>query len=145
MPVKFLSANDQSLRAIPEATPIVVNLVAGSVDNVVYVADQPVEVVAVRECHSGLGAASSTLDIKKCVGTEAPASGTTVLAAAFALDSTANTVVTKSESSGLSATLANRKLAPGDRLSIDLTGTITSLIGTVTIYVKQLRTAGGSV
>jgi hypothetical protein len=128
--------------SVPETSIVTVLLTSGSVDTNVFTADVPMEVVAVREVHSVAGAASSTLDVKKCTGTTAPASGTTVLASTFALDSTANTPVTKNVTSGLSATAANRKLAVGDRLAIDMTGTITSLVGSVNIYLRKLQSPG---
>jgi hypothetical protein len=78
------------------------------------------------------------------VGTEAPASGTTVLSSTFDLKSTANTPVRKTAASGLTATLANRKLDTGDRLSLNYTGTLTALVGVVNIELKRLLTAGGS-
>jgi hypothetical protein len=119
--------------SVPETSIVTVLLTSGSVDTNVFTADVPMEVVAVREVHSVAGAAS---------GTTAPASGTTVLASTFALDSTANTPVTKNVTSGLSATAANRKLAVGDRLAIDMTGTITSLVGSVNIYLRKLQSPG---
>ena len=147
MPVKFMAANDGSLRAIPEATHVSAVLTASSVDQCLYIADVPCEVVAVREVHETAGSdgGAVTLDIKKVTGTTAGTSGTSILASTFNLKSTAATVVTKNAASGLTATLANRKLDAGDRLFIDLTGTLTALAGgLVTVYIKKLRTAGGS-
>lgn len=141
MAVRFMSNKDQNLVAIPDSFAVSFTMNV-PVDTNIFTADGPCEVIAVREVHSGT-AASATVDVKKCTGTTAPASGTTILASTFACDSTANTVVTKNAASGLSATLANRKLDAGDRLSLDVTGTLTGFVGSLTIYLKRLQTAGG--
>lgn len=146
MPVKVMTAGDNTLRAIPDSIALSFVLVAASVDQVAFIADGPYEVIAAREVHETAGTDGSavTLDIKKVTGTTAGASGTTVLASTFDLKSTAKTVVTKNGTSGLTATLADRKLAAGDRLYLDFTGVLTALVGgMVTIYLKRLQTAGG--
>jgi hypothetical protein len=147
MPVRLMTAGDNTLRAIPDSLALSFVLVAASVDQVAFIADGPYEVIAAREVHETAGTDGSavTLDIKKVTGTTAGASGTTVLASTFDLKSTAKTVVTKNGASGLTATLADRRLAAGDRLYLDFTGTLTALVGgMVTIYLKRLQTAGGS-
>lgn len=148
MSVRITKSSEGEPVSIPDSWTVSVPLVAGTVDTLIYIASQPTEVVAVRECHSGAGAGSSTLDVKKCTGTTAPASGTTVLGTVFALDSTINTPVTKKHDGAaagtrLTSTVANRKLVAGDRLAIDMTGTITSLVGVVTVQLRKLQTAGG--
>jgi hypothetical protein len=147
MPVKVMTASDNALRAIPESFVIDTRTDANSVDTLIFIAPYPCEVVSVREGHSTAGSdgAAVSLDVKKCTGTTAPASGTTVLASTFDLKSTINTVVTKNATSGLTTTLANRKLDTGDRLALDYTGTLTALVGIVTIEIKRLLTAGGGV
>jgi hypothetical protein len=144
MPSRFLVAGDNTLRSIPDTIYVRHELRSTSVDNVFFISDGNYEVISVAVVQSGLGAGSSTLDVMKCDGTDAPASGTTILAAVFALDSTANTPVVKNAASGLTATIADRKLASGDRLSVDLSGTISSLVGNLTVGLKRLQTAGGS-
>lgn len=142
---RFMRAFDGTLRSIPESYFVEARLTSASVDQAIYIAGHPCEVISVREIHSGDGAASSTLDIKKCVGVVAPASGTTVLSSTFALDSTSNTLVSKTPASGLTATLADRKLDTGNVLAIDLTGTISSLVGLVVIELRKLQSARGPV
>lgn len=128
--------------SVPESDTVAFLTSSASVDTSCFVATVPCELISVSEVHSGLGAASSTLDVKKCTGTTAPASGTTMLASTFALDSTADTVVTKDQASGLTATAANRKLTVGDRVALDFTGTISSLVGVVVLRFRKLQSPG---
>jgi hypothetical protein len=146
LPVRVMSDSDGAIRAIPQSFVIGTRTDANSVDTLLFVAPYPCEVVSVNEVHSVAGSDGSAvaLDVMKCVGTEAPASGTTVLSSTFDLKSTANTPVRKTAASGLTATLANRKLDTGDRLSLNYTGTLTALVGVVNIELKRLLTAGGS-
>ena len=102
------------------------------VDTSIFTADDDYEVVEVTENHAvaGTDVGAVTLDVKKCTGTQAPSAGASVLASTFDLKGAANTVVRKSAAGGgLTATLANRLLARGDRLAIDITGTTTAVAG----------------
>lgn len=108
-----------------------------NVDQVIYIANAPVKVVAIREAHgvAGNDAGAVTLDVKKCTGTQAPSAGTTVLTSTVNLKGTANTVVAPA----LTATTANLALAAGDRLALDYTGVITSLAGVnVTLTLRYV-------
>lgn len=133
--------SDNSVGSIPEDMVIVVPVAAATVDSNVFIATGPCEVVGVSEVHTvaGTDAGAVTLDVTKCDGTEAPASGVSVLNATFDLKGTANTVV----DAALTATKANLKLVDGERLAINVTGTLTSLAGgVVTIRLKRLQTNG---
>lgn len=79
-------------------------------------------------------AASATIDVKKAPSGTAAASGTSVLASAFAADATTNTNVTGT----LSATAAALSLAAGDSLCLDVTGTLTSATGVITLELCWL-------
>ncbi len=98
---------------------------SGFVDQLFYLAGAPVEVIDVREVHAvaGTDAGAVTLMLRKCTGTQAPASGTALLASTLNMKATANTP----QSGALTTTLNDRKLAPGDRLAVDFTGTLTAL------------------
>lgn len=100
-----------------------------------FIANRAYTVTAVRVNHgvAGSDAGTVTLDVKKATGTQAPASGTTVLSATHNLKATANTVVNL----GLSATAGNLDLAAGDRLAVDYTGVLTGVDDvTVTVQLK---------
>jgi hypothetical protein len=71
----------------------------------------------------GTASTSGTVTVNKDSGTSAPGAGTAVLTGAMSLAGTANTVVNGT----LVATQATLQLAAGDRLSITLAGTLTSL------------------
>lgn len=109
---------------------------ADVVDQAFYVANYPCKVVSVREVHATAGSdgGAVTLDIKKCVGTEAPAAGATVLGATVNLKGTANTVQAPAVVETAAATLA-----VGDRLAIDITGTTTAVAGVaVTVSLQRV-------
>lgn len=101
----------------------------GSVDTHVYIAVRPCTVAAVRAISSTAGGSGAEVVVRKCVSTEAPASG---LALTGALDLTGTNAVQ-------SATLVPADglvLAAGNRLAIDMGGTLTSLVGVVTIEIE---------
>lgn len=85
-----------------------------------FIADRAYEIVEAREAHTAAGTGGAcTVQVERLTGTTAPGSGTVMLAAAFNLVGTANTVQTQSGS--------NNRLNTGDRLSLKLTGTPTSV------------------
>ncbi len=79
-------------------------------------------------------AASATGMLEKAPSGTAAASGTDLLAATFAFDATANTVLTP----GLTTTAADLSLAAGDSIMLDVTGTLTSATGVITIELAWL-------
>jgi hypothetical protein len=144
MAVKFMRRSDNSVGSIPEDMLVNVPIAATTVDSNVFIATGPCEVVGVSEVHTVAGSdgGAVTLDVTKCDGTEAPASGVTVLSSTIDLKGTANTVVNRT----LTATRADRKLIAGERLGINVTGTLTALAGgVVTIRIKRLQSPGVSI
>ena len=114
-----------------------VTFVGGTADAAFYVANRPMQIVAIREVHSTAGsdAGAVTLAVFKETTTGAPASGVTAQSGTFNMKGTANTV----QAATLSATVANTKLAAGDRLSANFTGTTTALAGVVvTVTLKPI-------
>lgn len=90
----------------------------------------------------GTASSSGTLDVLKCTGTTAAASGTTVMTGTVSLAGTANTPVQGT----LTSTTANIQLTGGpvsaptfDRLAIKLGGTLTSLADClVQVRIKRI-------
>lgn len=104
---------------------------------VFFIANRPIEITKIKEVHSTAGsdAGAVTLQIEKLTGTTALDSGSTLLATAFNLKGTANTVVSY-EGTRLTS---SRQLVEGDRLALKDAGTLTDLAGVcVTIYYKYL-------
>jgi len=127
------------IKAIARLAPVHVayTISAGeAADTCIFVADQDYEIVDVRECHSTAGAGSTTLDVGVAASGTAPASLTTAISSALALDSTANTPV----QSTLTSTVANRKLDKGEQIALKYTGTVTAYEGAVHIVLKPVRT-----
>ncbi len=103
--------------------------------SVFFTSPYSVNVSQVTEVHTALGTdgGSVSLQIEKLTGTVAPGSGTALLATAFNLKSTINTVVT----GALTNTVGAVQLNVGDRLALKLTGTPTSVASvTVTLLIN---------
>lgn len=101
-----------------------------------FIADDSYEIVSASEIHAvaGTDPGAVSLDIKKCTGTQAPAAGTTMLAAPFNLKGAAQTV----QHATLTAIGANRRIARGDRIAFDFIGTLTAVDG-VTVRITLRR------
>lgn len=117
------------------------NANASLADEAFFIADRAYDVVAVREVHAtaGTDVGAVNLQVTKDTGTAAPGAGTDLLTnnanAGFNLKGTANTV----QSGTLTATVASKRLAAGDRLSVDFAGTLTTLAGVVvTVTLRRL-------
>jgi hypothetical protein len=121
-------------RVLTDVQHLNIPLSSASVDGPVFIAPRGYKVVSVKVIASTAGASSSTVGVRKCTGTTAPASGTLVTTAALALDGTINTTVAGT----LSATASDYTLAAGDKLAIDMTGTISSLVGVLTIGIRAI-------
>ena len=127
------------LKAIARLAPVRLqaHFTAGeAADTPIFVADQDYEVLEVRETHDTAGASSTTADVVIATSGTAPASGTTVLSSALALDSTANTPVT----STLTTTVLNRFINKDSQLSMNFTGTVTAYQGVICVVLKPVRT-----
>jgi hypothetical protein len=109
------------------------------VDQAFFIADRAYEVLAVYEIHAVAGndGGAVNLQVTRDTGTNAPGAGTDLLInnanAGFDMKGAANTLQT----GALTATAASRRLAAGNRLSLDFAGTVTALLGlTVTVVLK---------
>lgn len=96
-------------------------------NQVFYIATRPMILASISQVHSVAAGGTSTLDITKDTGTDAPAAGSAVLQAAFNLNATANTVQTGT----LSATVATITLAAGNRIAVKFNHAIQSSEGIV--------------
>lgn len=104
-------------------------LPATATDAVFFVATRAYIVVSVSEVHAVAAGGASALQVVKDTGTNAPGAGTDLLTnntnAGFDLNGTANTV----QVGTLTATLATKTLAAGDRLAVDFAQAIQSSAG----------------
>ena len=127
-PVIFSAGPNAALLTLPDVT--------------LFIADTDYELLRAEEVHEVLGTDGSavTLDIKKCTTTQAAASGTTMLSSTFNLKATVQTTQTKTRASGLTTTLANRRVASGNRIALDFGGTMTAVAGVcVVLWLRRLR------
>lgn len=110
-------------------------ILASSVNNTIFTANDDYQVVAVSYTPTVAGTGgAATLAVKKCTGTDAPASGTAVHSGTADLVGTVNTV----QDLTLSTTESELQVADGERLAIDLTGTLTSVVGNLTVVLKKI-------
>lgn len=120
--------------ALPVGSVVVSkDYIATSVDDNIFIADRAYKVRVAKSVPSVIASSGpTTCDIKKCTGTTAPASGTSIFASTtFDLVGVAQTVQTPA----LTATAATLLLAAGDRLARDFTGTMTAATGTMSIVL----------
>lgn len=130
-------------RKVADLIPVTYRMLAnGSIaDEAFFVADRAYEVVSITEVHSVAGndAGAVNVQVTKDDATDAPGAGDNLLTnntnAGFNLKGTANTP----QIGTLVATLATRRLAVGDRLSVDFAGVLTTLAGVVvTVMLKRI-------
>lgn len=94
-----------------------------------------VRAIAVRWSTAGSNVGTVTADITKDTSTDAPGAGSSVLAAALSVKTTANTTMFPS----LNTTAGRLVLAQNDRLALKMTGTLTALAGlVVTVFFDSL-------
>lgn len=120
---------DGTARVVPQTIDVTVPVTASSVDSVVWIADNSYTLTAIRHVVS-TGASGATAVVKKCTGTTAPASGTAMHSGSMDLNATANT--TTSTTVGATSTVT-----AGDRIALDFSGTLTGLVGCVTLTLKR--------
>lgn len=100
-------------------------------DQVFFIATRSYLVVSASEIHSAAAGGASALQVVKDTGTDAPGAGTDLLTnntnTGFDLSATANTV----QVGTLTATVATKTLATGNRLSVDFANAIQSSAGVV--------------
>lgn len=112
---------------------------ADAVDQAVFIADRAYVVERIDYIHGTAGSDASAVNVqvKKCTGTQAVDAGTNLLtnntSAGFNCKATANTV----QNGTLTATLATKTLASGNRLSLDFAGTTTALAGVAVSIVLR--------
>lgn len=101
-----------------------IDAAAGHISKSFFIANRAYEVVAAQETHT-TASSSGTLQLKKCVDSQAPASGVNLTTAPFNTSAGASFVA----SGTITPTLANRTLAAGDRIALQAGGTATNYAG----------------
>lgn len=137
--LKVEIAGTESLAAFEANYVLRRDMTAASVDENLFVADRAYQVIDVKEVHSVVGGSGAVVTPRKITDTSAPgaaASATVVelTVAAIDLTTTINTV----QDPALSATPADLLVAAGDRIALNFAGTLTNLVGTITIVLKAI-------
>lgn len=124
-----------------ETFEVPVDLLAASVDQWAFVAQRACKLVGVKEIHSVVGGASAAVRPRKitAAATDAPgavASATVLELTTANIDLTAAINVTQTPT--LTATIADRSLAAGDKVGLDFSGTLTGLVGKLTMQFQYI-------
>ena len=116
---------------------ITYELLAAGVSNHIFIATQPVRVVAISYIGRVIGSDGSAVSasVVRCQGVEAPASGDALQQAVFNLKATVETV----QNATLTATAALLDLDAGDRLACLLAGTQTAVVGNITVTFYPIK------
>lgn len=116
-------------------------LLAASVDKWMFVADRAYRVVGFREIHSVVGGSGAVVRPRKvtAAGTDAPgaAAGATVKELTTA-DIDLTTTINVTQTPTLTATAADALLAAGDKVGLNFGGTLTGLVGLLTMFLRPV-------
>lgn len=122
-----------------EPVAISIDINANTVAKQVFVADRAYQVVSAREIHSVIGGAVAAMRPRKITDTSAPgavASATVKELTTENFDCTA--AINTTQVGTLSATLSDLQLAAGDKIAINPSGTLTGLVGNITIVLRPI-------
>lgn len=116
---------------VPQEIIIPISLSSALVDQTIFVANANYKLSSVKCIYAVAALTSGVLQLKVETGTQAPGSGTSQLTGNINLSSTAHTVLT--------GTLIGSPttLVSGDRISIDVGGTLTGLLGSCSVGIKR--------
>lgn len=117
---------------IPQTVTITTPLTSTIIDQNVFVADNTYQLTATRCVYSVAAALSGTLQVTVDTGTNAPGSGTAQLSSTINLSTTTNTVYSGSLISSPTT------ISAGNKVSLDVGGTLTGLLGTCTLTFKRV-------
>ncbi|MEK7570450.1 MAG: hypothetical protein AAB515_03385 [Patescibacteria group bacterium] len=117
---------------LPQTLFVPVGLAATLLDSTVFVADASYQLTSTRCTYALAALSGGTLQVRVETGTAAPGTGTAQLTGTLDLSSTINTT--------LAGTVVGSPttIAPGDRISLDLGGTLTNLLGFCTLGLKRV-------
>lgn len=110
---------------------------AGNYLALFFIARRRYEIISCKERHEVAGSNGSpvTVQLNKVPNGTAPASGTSILTAGLSLKTTADTL----QAGAITAVIANRRLADGDGLCLETTGTLTDVAGvSVVVELKAI-------
>jgi hypothetical protein len=127
---------------IPQIIPIKYTFDQNSVNRSITILDGHYQIVEIDEVHSVVGGTGAKLYILKCNGTEVPNLGSTggYECTAAAIDLTSGAAVNTVQTPALNTTNAyNYKfLGTHDRIVVAVAGTLTGVIGEVTVWIKRV-------
>lgn len=113
---------------------VTVPLTASSVSQTIFIADDNYQLVSVKAVPNVKGGAGATVTVEALTGTQAPGAGVAQLSAALVIGSTAT------NDTVLNGVLiaAPTVISAGQRFGIVMAGTLTALVGLLTVVVKRV-------
>ncbi len=124
---------DRTGRLVTPFHHVTLPLLAATVDGFVWTCIEGVwQVAGVAEAHTVVGGSGATVQVVVCLGSVAIASGSAQLTAA--LDLTATAPAKSFGTMIATPTLIYR----GDSVGIDMSGTLTGLVGALTVQMKRV-------
>src|SRR5437660_11121885 len=112
--------------------PLVLQLVATTVSTSIFTCDDTYQVASCTAVAETLGGAASTVTVERLTGVQAPGAGVAQLSAALALNATAHQV----QNGTVKANPDTFQI--GDRVGIVMAGTLTGLVGMVTVTPNRV-------
>lgn len=137
---KIAAEDNFEIGGAPVGNRVIVThqLLAASVDQDMWVADRAYLVTSIRESHAVIGGSSAAVAPRKITDTSVPGAtaSATVLellaTPAIGLETTKDTSVAPA----LVAASASLTFAAGDRLALNFSGTLTGLVGSITVVLQ---------
>lgn len=120
---------------------VTTELLAASVDKWMFVADRAYEVIGFREIHSVVGGSGAVVRPRKIAAATTAAPGASVAAGITELttaDIGLETSINVSQTPTITATAADALLAAGDKVGLNFSGTLTGLVGHLTMFLKPI-------
>jgi len=124
---------------VPQEMIITVPITTSEPDQTVFIADDAWQITKIEEVHATAQNTAfpntGSVTVMKCTGTQAAASGSVLHNSTMYLNNTVETIQTPT----LNASTGALNLADGDRLAININGTMTNFAnGLITIHMKRI-------
>lgn len=116
---------------IPRWEEVTLPLLAATVSQTIFIADDSYIVTGVQVVANVVGGSGATVTLEVNTGTQAPGSGTAQTAAQDLHGITANTSTTV-------AVTTQTTMVAGNRLGIVMAGTLTGLVGNLTVQLQRV-------
>jgi hypothetical protein len=125
---------------VPQIIPIKYTFDQASVNRSIAIMDGAYQVVEIDEVHSVAGGVGGRLEVLKVSGTQTPTlnTGGGVMCSTQKIDISNSSPVNTVQTSTPNTTATNYQFANHDRIAVCVGGTITGVVGEVTVWLKRI-------